>query len=79
MRYKIILSVALLLIVQIFIFQNMEIVPVRILFWTITVSRVFLMFFMLIIGIIVGWLLNSYFQYHKKQKETKKIVKTGLG
>ena len=71
MRYKIILSVVLLLMVQIFIFQNMEIVPVRFLFWKITVSRVFLMFFMLIIGIVVGWLTNSYLHYQNKQKELK--------
>ena len=71
MRYKIILSIVLLVIVQIFIFQNMEIVPVRILFWTITVSRVFLMFSMLIIGVVVGWLLNSYIHHHKNQKKIK--------
>ena len=68
MRYKIILSIVLLVLLQLFIFQNMEIVQIRFLFWTLTVSRVFLMFSMLITGIVVGWLLNSYLNYHKKKQ-----------
>ena len=67
MRYKIILSLVLLVIVQLFIFQNMEIVTVHILFWTLNISRVFLMFSMLAIGFTIGWLSNSYL-HHQKNK-----------
>ena len=68
MRYKIILSVVLLVLVQLFIFQNMEIVQIRFLFWTLTISRVFLMFSMLITGIFIGWLVNSYLHHHRKKQ-----------
>jgi uncharacterized integral membrane protein len=48
-----------------FIIQNFAIVEMQFLFWSIQMSRSLLIFFLLAIGIIIGWFLHSYFKHHK--------------
>jgi len=52
-----------------FIIQNVMVVEIRFLFWTLSMSRSLLIFFLLAIGIIIGWLLHSYFLHQKKKSE----------
>lgn len=67
MNYKLITSLIIIGIIVILIIQNAAVVDIHILFWTIKMSRVLLMFILLAIGIVAGWLLNSYSMHRKKE------------
>jgi uncharacterized integral membrane protein len=60
MKNKIISSVALLLIVVLFTLQNTEVINIRVLFWTLPVSKALLMFILLGLGVLTGFFLGSY-------------------
>ena len=66
MNYNLRISLILICLIVIFIIQIVAVVEINIFFWTIAMSRVLLMFILLAIGIIVGWLLNSYSMHTKK-------------
>ena len=66
MRYKLIISLALICLIVIFIIQNVSVIEINIFFWTIAMSRVLLMFILIAIGIIIGWLLKSYSMHGKE-------------
>jgi putative membrane protein len=61
MNYKLILGIALAGMAVLFIIQNVTVVELKFLFWTLSMSRALMMFLILSIGIILGWLLHSYF------------------
>ena len=67
MKVKLIAVFILILLAVIFIVQNAAVVDVRIFFWGISISRVLLMFIILIIGIVAGFLLNSYLRHRKSE------------
>jgi len=72
MNYKLILSIAMAGMAVLFIIQNVTVVDLKFLFWTLSMSRALLMSLILSIGIILGWLLNGTFSRrknlaHKKQ------------
>lgn len=60
MNFKLILSLILAGLAVLFIIQNVAVVEIRFLFWSLAMSRSLFMFFLLAIGIIVGWLLHGY-------------------
>ncbi len=70
MNYKLIISLVLIGLVVLFIVQNAAVVDIRLLFWTISMSRALMVFFLLAIGVLVGWMLHSHFtrrnQSHNK-------------
>jgi uncharacterized integral membrane protein len=55
---KTIIFVILIAVVVIFVFQNIEVVEVRLLAWSVSMSRALMLFGTLLIGIIAGWLLH---------------------
>ena len=61
MNFKMIVSIVLAGIAVLFIIQNVTVVELTFLFWTVSMSRALLMFLFLSIGIILGWLLQSHF------------------
>jgi uncharacterized integral membrane protein len=65
MNYKLILILILAGIVVLFIIQNITIVEIQFLFWSIHMSRSLLIFFPLAIGITIGWFLRGYLKYRK--------------
>ena len=67
MKYKLISGIVLFFIMVIFIIQNAATVEIRLIFWTIDISRVLLMLIILLFGIIIGWILNSYIRHMKEQ------------
>ena len=69
MTFKLVLVLILASLAVIFIIQNVAAVEVSFLLWSISMSRALLIFFTLVIGIILGWFLNSYFQYRKATEE----------
>ena len=62
MNYKLMLSLSMVGMAVLFIIQNVTVVDLRFLFWTLSVSNALLISLTLSIGIILGWLLNSYFK-----------------
>ena len=44
-----------------FVLQNIEEVQVRFLLWSISMSRAIMFFFVITIGIAIGWLLHGHF------------------
>ena len=67
MSYKLTVSLILTGLAVLFVVQNAAVVEVRFLFWTITMSRALMIFFLLAIGILIGWLSRSYVE-HKRQR-----------
>jgi len=59
MNKKLVISLILVGLAVLFIIQNVTVVEIRFLFWTLSMSRALLMFFILAVGIVVGWTLQS--------------------
>ena len=53
-----IVFICLIGLVVIFVLQNTQVVEVRFLFWTISMSRALILFATLAIGLVGGWLLT---------------------
>jgi len=63
--YKLISTLILIGLVVIFVIQNVAVVEIKFLLWSFEMSRSLLYFIIIAIGIVSGWLLNSYYK-HKK-------------
>lgn len=59
MHLRLIVSFALIVSALLFIFQNIGVMEIRFLFWSVAMSRSLLLFLVLIIGVVVGWLWHS--------------------
>jgi uncharacterized integral membrane protein len=61
------------ILVVIFIFQNIDMVEINFLFWSISVSRALMVFLIFLIGMILGAILKSIVLDRKKisNKETE--------
>lgn len=70
MNYKLIISLVLIGLVVLFIVQNAAVVDIRFLFWTISMSRALMVFFLLAIGVLVGWMLHSHFTHRNQSHNT---------
>ena len=66
MKYKLTAVIVLVFLAVVFIVQNAAVVDIKVFFWTISISRILLMFILLIIGIVIGFLFNSYLRHPKK-------------
>ncbi|MBU2234261.1 MAG: LapA family protein [Proteobacteria bacterium] len=69
MNIRLILVLVITGITVIFITQNVSVVEVTFLFWSISMSRALLIFFTLAIGFVLGWFLHSYFAYRRSKDE----------
>ena len=65
MNFKLIFSIVMAGLAVLFIIQNVTVVDMKFLFWTLSMSRALLMSLILSVGIILGWLLHSYFKRSK--------------
>ena len=65
MNDKLILILILSGLAVLFIIQNVSVVEIQFLFWSIQLSRSLLMFLLLAVGIIIGWFLHGYLKYRK--------------
>ena len=61
MHFKLIISLILTGIAVLFVIQNVSVVEIRFMFWSIAMSRALLIFFVLATGIGIGWLMHGYF------------------
>lgn len=67
MNLKLIMTIVLAVLVAIFIAQNMTVVQLRFLFWSLSMSRALLFILLVFIGIAVGWLLHGHLLSGKRQ------------
>jgi putative membrane protein len=65
MNLKLITILSLIALGAIFIVQNVDIVELRFLFWTMSMSRALMFVFLLLIGIVIGWLLHGHMSRKK--------------
>ena len=70
-----VIFICLIAAVFIFVFQNMQMVEVKFLLWTLTISRALILFITLAIGLIGGYIL-SYPMRRQKVKMRRQKVKT---
>ncbi len=66
MNMKLVLGLIMAGLVVLFIVQNVTVVEVRFLFWTLSMSRALLMFFILAIGIVIGWSIHGLLVSHRE-------------
>ena len=59
LNYKKIISLVLAALTILFILQNIAVINISFLFWTFFISRSVLIFLVLLIGIVIGWLLRN--------------------
>lgn len=59
MRIRFVLSLALLGAAVLFMLQNVGVVEIRFLLWSVSMSRSLLLFAVLLIGVLIGWLWHS--------------------
>lgn len=69
MNYKLILILIFVGLAVLFIIQNVAVVEIQFLFWSLQISRSLLIFFLLVIGVIIGWFLHSYLKYRKSKSD----------
>ena len=62
-RTKLTLSLVLLGLVVLFTVQNTQVVEVRLLFWKLSMSRVLLIFLLLAVGMILGWVAGNAYRH----------------
>lgn len=60
MNLKLSIMLSLIALGAVFIVQNVDVVEIRFLFWTVSMSRALMFVFLIIIGLIVGWLLRGH-------------------
>ena len=66
MHFKLILSLILAGLAVLFVVQNVAVVEVRFLLWGMQMTLSLLIFLLFAGGLIVGWLLHSYWAYRNK-------------
>lgn len=67
MNYKLIVVVVLCALGVIFIFQNIAVVQIQFLFWSITIPRSLLIIFLLALGAAIGWLMQGYMRFRQRK------------
>ncbi|MFT5321201.1 MAG: putative integral membrane protein [Pseudohongiellaceae bacterium] len=65
MNWKMIIGVAALILMGIFVIQNMEVVSVDFLIWSLQASRVIIYLSIFLLGSTVGWIWKSI-SLHKR-------------
>ena len=68
MKIKLVISAILAFLVVIFVSQNTTVVSVTFFAWSVELSLVLLVFIMFWIGMVIGWLLNSYQRFSRTRK-----------
>jgi putative membrane protein len=65
---KFILGIIIGILVIIFMVQNAQVVEIKFLAWTITISRALMVLIVFVFGIFIGWVVRSI-GYRKKRRE----------
>ena len=71
MHIKLTLILILAGLAVLFVVQNVAVVEVRLILWGFHMTLSLLMFLLFTSGLIVGWLLHSYWAYRSKASESR--------
>lgn len=71
MNLKLYTVVVLVALAAVFIVQNVDVVDIRFLFWKVSMSRALMFVFLVLIGIVVGWLLRGHMQSKRQNPQEK--------
>jgi lipopolysaccharide assembly protein A len=66
MSGKLVLVVVIIVLVALFIIQNITAVSINFLAWSLSMNGALLFIIILILGIVIGWLLHSFIIFRKK-------------
>lgn len=69
MKFKLILISVIAALVIVFIIQNVAVVDIKFFFWKMSMSRSLMMFFLLFIGVVIGWFWKSASVRRKKVEQ----------
>lgn len=69
MNRKMLLVLILVGLTVLFIIQNVAVVEIQFLFWATQMPRSLLMFFLLAIGVIIGWFLHGYIKNREDRSQ----------
>ena len=72
MHFKLFLSLLLAGLAVLFVIQNVAVVEVRFLLWGLQMTLSLLIFLLFAGGVVLGWLLHSYWLYRRKPSESLK-------
>lgn len=72
MNAKLIASITLAGLAIVFIIQNVAVVELTFLFWTLSMSMTLAMFLIFSLGMITGWLLRGTFSRRKSRTHNKR-------
>jgi len=71
MKVKLVITLILLSITLLFVYQNTDLIQVDFLAWSVDVSLALLVIFAFAVGLSLGWVLNSYLRFSRQRKKTK--------
>ena len=63
---KFVLILILVSLLVLLIVQNVEVVKIRLLFWSFEMSRVLLLFLAVLAGLVTGWVLHGVVVHRRK-------------
>ena len=66
MSPRVIIGLTLVSLAGLFIIQNVAIVEIQFLFWSLRMPRSLLVLMLLAVGAAIGWILRGYVKRHKK-------------
>jgi uncharacterized integral membrane protein len=72
-HFKLFLSVLLAGLAVLFVVQNVAVVEVRFLLWGLHMTLSLLIFLLFAGGVIVGWLLHSYWLYRRNAAQGREM------
>ena len=67
MNYKMIIVLVLLAVMVVFTAQNVTVVEIKFLLWSIQMSRSLLVFILLATGFVVGWFVHGHLKDRTKK------------
>ncbi len=70
---KLVASLVLIGFIVVFVTQNVAVVEIRFIFWKLSMSRALLIFFLLAIGTLIGWLLHGFAVHRSSKNRRDKI------
>ena len=68
MNYKMTIVLIFSTLAVLFVIQNVTVVEVKFLFWSLQMSRSLLIFILLAIGFIIGWFMHGHLKHKNKNR-----------
>lgn len=73
MNFKLVVILLLSSFAVLFIAQNVAVVEISFLYWKASMQSSLLIFFVLLIGFVLGWIMHSHLWHRKLSAEQVKI------